>query len=56
MTVQNFWKAYQVLVEPDQQRVARAAFFAGYAMALNVAGRYEDAQAVMDELRDVKCG
>lgn len=56
MTVQNFWKAYEVLVEPDQQRVARAAFFAGYAMALNVAGRYEEAQEVMDQLREGKCG
>ena len=48
MTAQEHWKVYEALVEPEKRGVARVAFFAGYAMALNVAGRYEEARAVMD--------
>lgn len=55
-TVDQYWKVYEAVVEPDQRPVARVAFFAGYAMALNVAGRYEEAHAVMDVLREGKCG
>ena len=56
MTVQEYWKVYEALVAPEKRGVARVAFFAGYAMALNVAGRYEESQAVMDALREGKCG
>lgn len=54
MTVQDCWKAYEALVEPDQRAGARLVFFAGYAMALNVAGRYDEARAVMDAFREGK--
>ena len=53
-TVDQYWRVYEPVIEPDQRPVARVAFFAGYAMALNVAGRYEEAQAVMDVLGEGK--
>ena len=56
MTVGEQWNLYEALVAPEHRRVAQIAFFAGYAMALNVAGRYEEARVVMDELREGKCG
>ena len=56
MTVEEHWKVYEALVEPEKRGVARIAFFAGYAMALNVVGRYEESRAVMDALGEGKCG
>ena len=57
MTVQEQWKLYEALFEPEQRRVARVAFFAGYVTALADAERFvEDVQAVMDALREEKCG
>ena len=54
MTVQEHWNLYEVFVAPEQRRVARVAFFAGYVTALDNAGRHEEAQAVMDALREGK--
>ena len=56
MTVEDKWNIFAVFVEPDKRRVARAAYFAGYAEALVAAGDLEGAQRVMDELREGKCG
>ena len=57
MTVQEQWKLYEALFEPEQRRVARVAFFTGYSTALADAERFvEECQAVMDALREGKCG
>ena len=54
MTVQDHWKVYEALFEPEQRRVARVAFFTGYATALDNVGRYKEARAVRDALGEGK--
>ena len=54
MTVEEQWKVYEALVAPEDRRVARVAFFTGYASALADAERFEDAQAVIDALLEGK--
>jgi len=56
MTVEKQWKLYEALVASEKRGVARVAFFTGYASALADAERYEESQAVMDVLREGKCG
>ena len=56
MTVEQYWKAYEAWVTPEVRRVARVAFFTGYAVALHDAGRHEEASAVVDALGEGKCG
>lgn len=56
MTVEDKWKIFAVFVEPEKRRVARNAYFAGYAEALLAAGDLQGAQAVMDELRELREG
>ena len=50
VTIEKQWNRYEVLVTPERRRVARIAFFAGYATALNDEGRHEEAWSVMDAL------
>ena len=54
MTIEKQWNLYEALVAPEKRGVARIAFFTGYASALDDAERFEDAQAVMDALREGK--
>ena len=54
MTLEDRWNIFAVFVEPEKRRLARAAYFAGYAEAMAAAGDLEGAQRVMDELREGK--
>ena len=54
MKLEDKWKIFAVFVHPEDRRLARAAYFAGYAEALAAAGDWEGAQRVMDELREGK--
>lgn len=54
MTLEQKWNIFAVFVEPDKRRVARAAYFAGYAEALVAAGDLDGATKVMDEFREAK--
>lgn len=56
MTLEDKWNIFAVFVEPEVRRLARAAYFAGYAEALAAAGDLDGATKVMDELREAKCG
>jgi hypothetical protein len=56
MTLEDKWNIFAVFVEPEVRRLARAAYFAGYAEALVAAGDLEGATKVMHELREGKCG
>ena len=54
MTLEDKWNIFAIFVEPEKRRLARAAYFAGYAEALAAAGDLDGAQRVMDELREGK--
>lgn len=54
MTIEKQWNLFEALVAPEQRRVARIAFFAGYGTALHDAERFS--AAVMDALGEGKCG
>jgi hypothetical protein len=54
MTLEDKWNIFAIFVEPEKRRLARAAYFAGYAEALAAAGDLEGSQRVMDELREGK--
>lgn len=54
MTLEDKWNIFAIFVEPEKRRLARAAYFAGYAEALATAGDLDGATKVMDELREGK--
>jgi hypothetical protein len=56
MTLEDKWNIFAIFVEPEKRRLARAAYFAGYAEALVAAGDLEGATKVLDALREGKCG
>ena len=54
MTLEDKWNIFAIFVEPEKRRLARIAYFSGYAEALLAAGDLDGAQRVMDELREGK--
>ena len=54
MTLTEKWNIFAVFVEPEKRHIARAAYFAECAEALEAAGDLDGATKVMDELREGK--